>query len=487
MDLFLLLAVCLPVAAGAALLLTPVRAGQRAVSCFAACAMPLCALAAGAAIAREGAETVLGVLIPRLPIVLRPDALGRLFAAVVTVIWLCAGVFALAYLRGDRHKRRFFGFYFLVYGVLLGLDFAGNLVTFYLFYELMTLASFPLVLHDRSRAAVMAGLKYLFYSLCGAYGALFGVYCIFRHGRTLDFTPGGVLDPAAIQTHPALLLGAACAMLLGFGVKAGLFPLHGWLPTAHPAAPAPASALLSGVIVKSGILGLLRTVYFVFGADFLRGSWVQTTVLTLSLVTVFLGSMLACLERGLKKRLAYSTVSQLSYIIFGLMLLVPQGAQGALEHTAFHAVMKCCLFLCAGAVIHQTGRTQVAALRGLGRAMPLTFGCFTVCSLGLVGIPPLSGFVSKWDLCIGALDSGTGWFAVAGPVVLLVSALLTAGYLLPIAADAFLPGRDAPIPACREGGACMVLPMLVLAGLTILFGLMPQALPYVQAACALLK
>lgn len=414
-----------------------------------------------------------------LPIYFKIDEVGRLFAGVVTVAWISAGIFAFEYMKHEENNARFFGFYLIVYGILVGLDFSGNIVTFYMFYELMTLLSMPLVLHTRSREAVMAGLKYLFYSFCGAYLALFGIYFLNRFGNTLSFTPGGVLDPALVQGHEGLLLIVAFFMILGFGVKAGMFPLHAWLPTAHPVAPAPASAALSGVIVKAGVLGIIRVVYYLFGGSFLRGTWVQTVWLTLTLITVFMGSMLAYREQGLKKRLAYSTVSQISYILFGLAVLSPAGMTGALLHVVFHAFIKCALFLCAGAVIYKTGKTKVGELRGIGKEMPVTMWCYTLLSLALIGIPPTSGFVSKWYLATGALGaSGIGIFSWLGPVVLLISALLTAGYLLPLTIQGFFPGADYNYAAFKkkEPVKTMVVPILILTVLAVALGMAPNGL-----------
>ena len=419
-----------------------------------------------------------------IPIYFRVDAVGRLFAAAVTVIWICAGIYAFGYMDREEKNKRYFGFYLIVYGILIGLDFSGNLITFYLFYELMTLMSVPLVMHNGSHEAVMAGLKYLFYSFCGAYMVLFGIYFIYRYAETITFTPGGVFLPSVLESQGGLLLVAVFFMILGFGVKAGMFPLHAWLPTAHPVAPAPASAVLSGIIVKSGVLGMVRVVFYIFGADFLRGTWVQTVWMILALATVFMGSMAAYLEKGLKKRLAYSTVSQVAYILFGLSLLQPAAVTGALLHVVFHAVMKCTLFLCAGAVIYQTGRTKVHELNGIGKQMPVTMWCFTFASLSLIGIPPASGFVSKWYLAVGALKAPVGIFAWLGPVVLLISALLTAGYLLPIAVRAFLPGKEyeTVILPKAEPKALMLLPIVVLAVLSVVLGVLPGGLIQVIAA-----
>ena len=406
------------------------------------------------------------------------DALGRLFAAVVILVWLLSGFHAFEYMKHEQEEKRFFGFYVMVFGVLHGLSFSGNLVTFYLFYELMTLLSVPLILHNRSREAIMGGLKYLFYSLFGAYMVLFGLFFLNRYTTTLNFVPGGTLNMDLVAGNETLILITSASMILGFGVKSGMFPLHAWLPTAHPVAPAPASAVMSGIIVKMGVLGMIRAAYYLIGADFLRGSWVQRGWMILSLLTVFLGSMLAYREKGLKKRLAYSTVSQASYILFGLSLLQPQAFTGAALHVVFHAIIKSCLFLSAGAVIYKTGKTSVSELRGIGKAMPVTLWCYTFASAALIGIPPASGFISKWHLALGALDSGIAVFSWLGPVILLISALLTAGYLLPVTISAFLPGDDFDYTQVKhaEPSAWMVLPLLCLSGLAIMLGVFPNPL-----------
>ena len=403
------------------------------------------------------------------------DDMGRLFAAVVILVWLLSGIYAFEYMKHEKEEKRYFGFYVMVFGVLHGLVFAGNMVTFYLFYELMTLLSVPLILHSRSKEAILGGLKYLFYSLFGAYMVLFGLFFLNKNALTLNFLPGGVLDMAAVAGNEKLMLFVAFSMIIGFSVKAGMFPLHAWLPTAHPVAPAPASAVMSGIIVKMGVLGMIRVVYYLIGADFIRGSWVQTAWLTLSLITVFMGSMLAYREKVMKKRLAYSTVSQASYILFGLALLQPQGMMGSLLHVVFHAVIKSCLFLSAGAIIYKTHKTNVEDLRGIGKQMPVTIWCYTFASAALIGIPPASGFISKWYLATGALDSGLGVFSWVGPVVLLTSALLTAGYLLPITVGGFLPGADFDYSALekKEPNLTMLLPLLILAALAVLLGVFP--------------
>lgn len=424
-------------------------------------------------------------LTENLPILFKVDAMSIIFAAVTIIIFLGSGIFSLEYMKHEQKKKRFYVFYLLAFLVLMGLCFAGNLITFYLFFEMLTLASTPLVLHSGSREANMAGLKYLFYSLCGAYMALFGLYFVSKYGNTLTFSEGGVINQELAAGHTGLLLVAAFVMILGFSVKAGMFPMHAWLSAAHPVAPAPASAVLSAVIVKAGVLGIIRVVYYIFGASFLKGTWVQTAFMVLTLITVFMGSMLAYREPVLKKRLAYSTVSQVSYILFGLSAMNMNSVTGGVLHVIAHGFIKAALFLCAGAIIYMTGKTRVEELKGIGKEMPLLMWCYTIVSLGLIGIPPTGGFISKWYLAMGSLETGIPGFSWIGPVVLLVSALLTAGYLLPITIQGFFPGADYDYKALKkkEPSALMTVPVLILTVLTVFMGLFPgQLISWIQQA-----
>lgn len=424
-------------------------------------------------------------LTENLPILFKVDAMSIIFAAVTIIIFLCSGIFSLEYMKHEQKKKRFYVFYLLAFLVLMGLCFAGNLITFYLFFEMLTLASTPLVLHSGSREANMAGLKYLFYSLCGAYMALFGLYFVSKYGNTLTFSEGGVINQELAAGHTGLLLVAAFVMILGFSVKAGMFPMHAWLSAAHPVAPAPASAVLSAVIVKAGVLGIIRVIYYIFGAAFLKGTWVQTAFMVLTLITIFMGSMLAYREPVLKKRLAYSTVSQVSYILFGLSAMDMNSVTGGVLHVIAHGFIKAALFLCAGAIIYMTGKTRVEELKGIGKEMPLLMWCYTIVSLGLIGIPPTGGFISKWYLAMGSLETGIPGFSWIGPVVLLVSALLTAGYLLPITIQGFFPGADYDYKALKkkEPSALMTVPVLILTVLTVFMGLFPgQLISWIQQA-----
>lgn len=423
-------------------------------------------------------ELTLIYLLDNIPVYFHIDGIGRLFITIVSVVWVAAGVYSFVYMKHEGEETRYFGFYLVLYGVLVGLSFSGNLITMYLFYEIMTLVSFPLVLHNGTKEAIMAGLKYLFYSMCGAYAGLFGIFFLYRYCDSLTFTPGGTLNMATASGKEGILLIAVFSMLIGFGAKAGMLPLHAWLPTAHPVAPSPASAVLSGIIVKAGVLAILRTIYYVVGPDFIRGTWVQYSWMTLTLITIFMGSMLAYREQILKKRLAYSTVSQVSYALFGLSLLNSTAFSGALLQVIGHAFVKCGLFLSAGVFLYQYGYTRVNLLRGLGKRMPVMMWCYTCFSLALIGIPPTVGFISKWYLAEGALESQTGVFSWLGPVVLLVSALLTAGYLLPITMKGFFPGEEAKDleGTGKEPSPGMLVPLIFLAILAVVVGAFPDPL-----------
>ncbi|MGM9604945.1 MAG: complex I subunit 5 family protein [Faecousia sp.] len=417
-------------------------------------------------------ELVLLSITENLTVALRLDGISKLFMAIASFGFLLTGIYAFRYLEQEEKQDRFFCFFLLSQAALMGMDFSRNLISMYLFFELITLLSMPLVLFDRTEEAVRGALKYLFYSMAGAFLALGCIFFLSRYCTTLEFVPGGALDAEKLAGHETLVKTVVFLGVVGFGAKAGMYPLHGWLPTAHPVAPAPASAVLSGIIAKAGVLAIIRVVYFSVGAEFLRGTWVQQAWIGLALLTVFMGSMMAYREKVFKKRLAYSSVSQISYALVGLFFLTPESALGGLLHVLFHATIKVCLFLVAGSIIHNTGKHKVEEFAGLGKAMPKTLWGFTLAALALIGIPPASGFVSKWYLALGALDSGMAVYSWLTPVVLLISALLTAGYLLPITVSGFFPGKDAALPERNnEGGWTMVGPIWILAGLTLLMGL----------------
>lgn len=469
----------------AALVLPFLKTKQDKHRCVTA-ALALEAVLAANALFLPERELVLFSMTETLTIALKLDGISKLFMAIAAFGFLLTGVYAFRYLEHEEKDDRFFCFYLLSLAALMGMDFSRNLVTMYLFFEMITLLSMPLVLFDRTEEAVRGALKYLFYSVAGAFLALGCIFFLSRYCVSLEFVAGGNLNMEKAAGHETLLRIVVFLGVVGFGAKAGMYPLHGWLPTAHPVAPAPASAVLSGIIAKAGVLAIIRVIYFSVGADFLRGTWVQQTLLALALLTVFMGSMMAYREKVFKKRLAYSSVSQISYALVGLFFLTPQSALGGLLHVLFHATIKVCLFLVAGSFIHNTGKHRVEEFVGFGKSMPKTLWGFTFAALALIGIPPASGFVSKWYLALGALDSGLGVYAWLAPVVLLISALLTAGYLLPITVSGFFPGKDAVLPERNsEGGWAMVAPIWILAGLTLILGLCAgQLVPILESLAA---
>ena len=408
-------------------------------------------------------------------ITLKCDGLTRFYAVLMSLMWNLVGFYAFDYMKHEEDEKRFFAFYLIVMGVLSGIYMSANLITLYLFYELMTLTSLPLVLHSLTKEAISAGKKYLFYSVGGAFLSLVSIFYIYTKCSVSDFTAGGFLGEVPAGDKNMLLVFVFLA-IIGFGCKAGLFPLQDWLPTAHPVAPSPASAVLSGVITKSGVFVIIRLIFYSIGADFIRDTWVQYAWMGLSLLTVFLGSMMAYNEKVMKKRFAYSTVSQVSYVLFGLSVLSATGMKGALLHVIFHSVIKDGLFLVAGAIIVYTGIKNVDELKGIAKRMSTVIWCFTFFALALVGIPPASGFVSKWFLCLGALEGEIGVFRFLGPAILLISALLTAGYLLPITIHGFFPGNDFDYGKCEKCkvSPLMIVPLIILAVAAVGFGLFPD-------------
>ena len=434
------------------------------------------------------AETALAVLIACLDItpivlpeilgglrlILTADTLAKGFGILICGMWLLVGIYSRGYMEYDDRRKSFDRFYSLTLSAMLLLVYAGNFFTLLVGFEAMTLLSMPMVLHDRTEAAKKAAIKYLGFSIFGATLALICFLILSAYGESTDFTVGGSLKP--MTDHNQAFVAAWLLAVVGFGAKAGLVPLHSWLPVAHPEAPSPASAVLSGVITKCGVFAMIRVTYYIFSPEQLHGTWAQYTAMTLALVTVFVGSMMALGQEHIKKRLAYSTVSQVAYAVYGLTLLEQSGLAGALLQIAFHMLAKDALFMWAGAVIHYTEITSANDMRDLGRRMPCAMWVFTLASLSLIGIPPAGGFVSKFMLADGSLSFDNSVFGIIGVTVLIISALLTAAYLLPITAAAFFPGKDVyKSPAERVPvDKRMLAPMLVSSVLAVILGIFPK-------------
>lgn len=401
----------------------------------------------------------------------RIDGMSMVFGALAAALWPLATLYAFSYMEGERREKIFFMFYTVTYGITLGIAFAEDLMTMYFFYELLTLVTVPLVMFTMSREAILASRKYLYYSLGGAAFGFLGMIFIFVYGSP-DFVMGGSLNIAKIGDRTNLLLLIYVLAFLGFGVKAAVCPFNSWLPSAG-VAPTPVTALLHAVaVVKAGAFAIIRLTYYCFGTEFLKGTWAQTVVMSITIVTIVYGCSRAVKETHMKRRLAYSTISNLSYILFGVTIMTPLGLAGALTHMVCHAVMKICSFFCAGAVIHRSGKTFVYELDGLGKRMPRVFGLFTISALALMGVPGLCGFISKWNLAQAAAESGG--LSIVGIGALLISALLTAIYMLTIVVRAFFPAADVSCEALAEvhdADWYMLLPLFAFAAAMLVIGL----------------
>ena len=475
MQIWLLAPILLPLLAGAALpfLVSAENRSKRQV--YVASVVILNALLVGFVITLGDLDLRALRLTDALNFYLRIDDLTRFFLVLASGVWLLVAFYCFRYIPADGKDSRFFSFFLITYGVIAGACLAGNFFTFYLFYELMTLATYPLVVHAGTETAMRAGHKYLAYSFFAAALVLIGFVFVASFGTTTDFTAGGVFDPALVSGHEGMLLVVFLLSFIGFGTKAYIWPLFDWVPASYPEAPAPAAALLSGIVSKVAVLAILRLTFYLFGVDFLRGSWVQTALLSMTLLTVFMGSMLAYKEKLFQRRLAYSSVSQLSYVLFGIVLLNSLALLGAMLHVLFHALIKVTLFLSAGAVISQTGKAYVYELKGVGKAMPITMWCFTIAAVSLVGVPPTGGFLSKYHLAMGAFISDFPTLGMVGAGILLLSALLTAGDLITIFASAFFPGSKFNYETLvkTEPGWQMTVPLIILASLALLLGMFP--------------
>ena len=414
-------------------------------------------------------------LLPGLDLVLEADALSVFFVALSTVLWLVTTVYAVGYLEHSPHRSRFFGFFSLCVTATVGIALAGNLVTFLIFYELLTLTTFPLVAH-RGTADAMRGAKvYLTYTVAGGAVLLLGVAWLSSLAGPVEFTEGGALDAVA-EGHRAELTIVFALLIGGLGVKAALIPLHGWLPQAM-VAPAPVSALLHAVaVVKAGAFGIVRVVYDVYGIDLAADLGVLGPLAALAAATVVYGSVRALSQDGLKKRLAYSTVSQVSYIALGAAIFGPIASIGGIVHLVHQGVMKITLFFCAGNLAETLGIHNVSEMRGCARRMPLTMTAFTVGALGMIGVPPVAGFVTKWYLGTGAVAAGSDWVLL----VLAASSLLNAAYFLPILYAAWFqdPAGAWPDEQPRgrfEAPLMLLVPALVTAVLSVAAGLLAAA------------
>jgi multicomponent Na+:H+ antiporter subunit D len=413
--------------------------------------------------------------LPGIPFTLGADANSVLFVTLSSVLWFCTTLYAVGYLEHTPHRSRFFGFFSFCVTATTGIALSANLITFLTFYELLTVTTYPLIVHRGTKEALRGGKIYLTYTLVG--GAILLLAVVWLHSLVgpVFFRERGAIQ-ALVASHRGELQVIFLLFILGLGVKAAIVPLHGWLPKAM-VAPAPVSALLHAVaVVKAGAFGIVRIVFDVYGVETAATLGVLRPLAIAAGITVVYGSVRALFQDELKKRLAYSTVSQVSYIVLGTAVLGPVATIGGLVHLVHQGIMKITLFFCAGNYAETLGTHRVSEMNGVGRRMPLTTMAFTVAALGMIGVPPLAGYVSKWYLQKGAIQAAEEWVAL----VLGASSLLNAAYFLPILYRAWFNAPPDHWPAEHRFGTwethwMLLLPPLVTVGLIIYAGVFAES------------
>jgi len=486
-DIRLLLAVLVPLL-GAGLVMATGRRPNLREACSLLAALVLFGLTVSLVpdvLAGRKLHYTLFQLLPGLSFSLRADALSMMFALAASFLWILTVFYAAGYMRSlEEHAQTRFNtcFALAIFGAI-GCAFSDNLLTLYLFYEIVSVTTYPLVAHHQDKEGYEGARKYITYLTTTAKGLILpAMVLIYVLSGTLDFATNvlpGIL-PAGVHNGVITALYVCC--ILGFA-KNGIMPLHHWLPGAM-VAPTPVSALLHAVaVVKVGVFSTVRVMLHVFGVDLMdRLNLGMPTAYFVS-ITILGASIIALSKDNLKTRLAYSTVSQLSYIILGVALLTPTAIEGGLMHIANHAFSKITLFFCAGAIYVATHKKNISEMSGLGRAMPWTFGAFAIAALSMIGAPPVAGFVTKLYLLIGALDAG----AIGILVVLVASTLLNAAYFVPVVYHGFF-GKPSAADAghhFKEAPLAMVIPLCLTAAISVLLGLYPDF--FMQFAQAVVK
>ena len=426
-------------------------------------------------------------IVDGIELAFRTDAAGMIFACVASGLWIVTSIYSIGYMRGHHEKNQtgYFAAFALCLSSAIGISFAANLVTFFIFYEMLTVATYPLVAHYRDDKAKASGRKYLAYTLISGqlfFAAIAAVYVIYG---TCDFKAGGFIEPGSVSVGVMLLL--FFLMIGGGAVKAGVMPLHGWLPSAM-VAPTPVSALLHAVaVVKAGAFCVLRVVCYVFGPSTVSWCGADRILAWFAVATIMLSSFIAMRKDNLKARLAFSTIGQLSYIVLGISVLAPYSIAGAMFHIVAHAFLKITLFMCAGAIFVTAHLSEISTMGGLAKRMPVTCTCFGLASLGIAGLPLLAGFVSKFNIIRGALLMGRPLFAA----VLVAAALLALSYLIPVVriffgksggAENVASGADGvgvhEQTAHRDAAPAMLIPAVITAAVSLILGIMPDAGPH---------
>ncbi|MGO6844408.1 monovalent cation/H+ antiporter subunit D family protein [Rhizobium ruizarguesonis] len=408
-------------------------------------------------------------ILPGIDFAFRVDALGMVFATVSSLLWIVAAIYSVGYMRhlNEHAQTRFFACFASSLAAAAGGAFAANLFTLVIFYEVLSLVTYPLVYHHEDEEGWRGSRKYLVYLMGASKSALLAALALTYHiAGSLDFVAGGLL--AGSDASAALLTVIYFCYLFGFA-KAAVMPMHAWLPAAM-VAPTPVSALLHAVaVVKMGVFCVLRVVFHVFGTGLVGGLGLGIVTAYLASFTILMASVYALTRDDLKARLAYSTVSQLSYIVLGAVLLSPVAMVGGIIHIAAHAFSKITLFFCAGSIYCASGKRNISDMAGVGRRLPWTMGAFFVASLSMIGVPPTAGFVSKWYLALGSVEAGE----IAFLIVLLVSSVLNAAYFLPVSYAAFFGTEEQESPATVREIPMMTIPLVVTALLSVLMGIFP--------------
>jgi len=410
-------------------------------------------------------------LTPGVNFQFRVDQFGIFFGVLASALWIATSVYSIGYVRGlnEHAQTRYFFNFALCLSATMGIAFAGNLLTLFIFYEILTVSTYPLVAHKETEDAIMGGRKYLAYTLTAGVVILFAIIFIYTLTGSLDFKPGGFLLG---HGSSATLTFLFVILILGFGVKAALMPMHEWLPTAM-VAPTPVSALLHAVaVVKAGVFGCLRIILYVFGPELLHSLDLWLILAYFSSFTVIVSGMYALAQDNLKRRLAFSTINNLAIIVMGASLLTPSAIAGSIFHMGSHGFMKITLFFVAGAIYVKTHKENVSELDGLGRQMPLTMGAFAIGAMGVAGTPPICGFISKWYLAMGSLEAKEIFFLF----VLLISALMDVAYFFPIIYNSFFKSpKEGFNPHLDEAPINMLVPLVITAIISIILGIFPNA------------
>ncbi len=407
-------------------------------------------------------------LIDGVDFALHADPFSLLFVTLSAILWLCTTIYAIGYLEDSPNRARFFGFFSICVSASAGIALSANLLTFLIFYEILTLTTYPLVVHRGTPEALRGGRIYLAYTISGGAVLLLAIVWLRSLVGPIDFTEGGLLAES-VNGNRTTFRWIFGLLIAGFGVKAALVPLHGWLPESM-VAPAPVSALLHAVaVVKAGAFGIVRVVYDVFGVEFCSQLGVTTGLAVAASITIIYGSLRAVYQDDLKRRLAYSTISQVSYIALGTAIAGPLATTGGIVHLVHQGLMKITLFFAAGNLAETLGVYKVSKLNGVAHRMPWTMLAFTIGAMGMIGMPPMAGFISKWYLGSGALEAGQPWVSL----VLVASTIMNAIYLLPIVYSAWFKEPDGPWPHDHNHGKFethlfLLIPPLLTASLTVL-------------------